>query len=97
MIELLRTPTFKRAYKKLRDNERKDVNIAIQYIIDHPDVGELKTGDLAGVRVYKFRMHDQQILLAYVYNSKTVILLMAIGVHENFYRDLKRGKAVYGE
>jgi len=97
MIELLRTPTFKRAYKKLRDNERKDVNIAIQYIIDHPDVGELKTGDLAGVRVYKFRMHDQQILLAYEYNSKTVILLMAIVVHENFYRDLKRGKAVYGE
>jgi mRNA-degrading endonuclease RelE of RelBE toxin-antitoxin system len=89
MIELLQTPTFKRAYKKLRDNERKVVNIAIKYIIDHPDVGELKTGDLAGVRVYKFRMHDQQILLAYEYNSKIVILLMAIGVHENFYRDLK--------
>lgn len=89
MIELRQTPTFKRAYKKLRDNERKDVNTAIQYIIDHPEVGELKTGDLAGVRVYKFRMYDQQILLAYEYNDETIILLMAIGVHENFYRDLK--------
>ena len=89
MIELLQTPTFKRAYKKLRANERKNVNTAIQYIIDHPEVGELKTGDLAGVRVYKFRMHDQQMLLAYEYDGKTIILLMAIGVHENFYRDLK--------
>jgi hypothetical protein len=64
--------------------------MAIRYITDNPEVGELKTGDLAGVRVHKFRMHDQQILLAYEYNSKTVILLMAIGVHENFYRDLKK-------
>lgn len=89
MIELLQTPTFKRAYKKFRDNERKDVNTAIRDIIDHPEVGELKTGDLVGVRVYKFRMHDQQILLAYEYDGEKVILLMAIGVHENFYRDLK--------
>lgn len=89
MIELRQTPTFKRAYKKLRENERKDVNIAIQYIIDHPEVGELKTGDLAGVRVYKFRVYDQQILLAYEYDGEKIILLMAIGVHENFYRDLK--------
>jgi mRNA-degrading endonuclease RelE of RelBE toxin-antitoxin system len=90
MIELRQTPTFKRVYKKLRDNERKEVNAAIRYITDNPEVGELKTGDLAGVRVYKFRMLDQEILLAYEYNSKIVILLMAIGVHENFYRDLKK-------
>ncbi|SPF49182.1 conserved hypothetical protein [Candidatus Desulfosporosinus infrequens] len=89
MIELLQTPTFKRAYKKLRENERSDVNVAIRHIINKPEAGELKTGDLAGVRVYKFRMHDQQILLAYEYDYKTIILLMAIGVHENFYRDLK--------
>lgn len=89
MIELRQTPTFKRAYKKLRENERKDVNVAIQYIIDHPEIGELKTGDLAGIRVYKFRVYDQQILLAYEYDGEKVILLMAIGVHENFYRDLK--------
>jgi len=75
MIELRQTPTFKRAYKKLRDNERKDVNATIRYIIDHPEVGELKTGDLAGVRVYKFRMHDQQILLAYEYDGKTIVFL----------------------
>jgi len=90
MIELRQTPTFKRAYKKFRDNERKDVNVAIRCIVDQPAIGELKTGDLAGVRVYKFRMHDQQILLAYEYNDETIILLMAIGVHENFYRDFKK-------
>lgn len=90
MIALRQTPTFKRAYKKFRDNERKEINTAIRCISNQPESGELKTGDLAGVRVYKFHMHDQQILLAYEYNGETVILLMAVGVHESFYRDLKR-------
>ncbi len=56
MIELRQTPTFKRAYKKFRDNERKDVEIAIQYIVDHPKVGELKTGDLATFQAYKIHL-----------------------------------------
>ena len=39
-------------------------------------------------RVYKFDCVNQQYLLAYEYDPKTRILL-ALGVHENFYRDLK--------
>ena len=50
-------------------------------------MGELKKGDLAGVRVYKLCVHDQQILLAYEYDGEKVILLMAMGVNENFYKD----------
>ena len=92
MIELRQTPTFKRAYKKLRDNERGGVNKAVRYIADNPETGELKTGDLAGVRVYKFRLYDRQILLAYSFDGEVIILLLALGVHENFYRDLKKNK-----
>ncbi len=54
-------------------------------------IGDAKVGDLAGVRVYKFKMNGQLILLAYeVFGSEDVIKLLALGSHENFYRDLKR-------
>ena len=52
--------------------------------------GEEKRGDLAGVRVYKFRVQDQQFLLAYEFDTDNLSLL-ALGIHENFYRDLKKG------
>ena len=81
-------PAFKKAYKKLRANERSNVNDAIRAIIRDPSIGEEKKGDLAGVFVYKFKIHNQEILLAYEWYPKERLLL-ALGVHENFYRDLK--------
>lgn len=51
--------------------------------------GEEKKGDLAGVHVYKFRVQDQQFLVAYEFDKDNLSLL-ALGVHENFYRDLKK-------
>ena len=46
-------------------------------------IGEEKKGDLAGVRVYKFPVRDQQFLLAYEFDTDNLSLL-ALGVHENF-------------
>jgi hypothetical protein len=43
----------------------------------------------AGVRAYKFRVQDRQFLLAYELDNDA-LLLLALGVHENFYRDLKK-------
>ncbi|MDP1603723.1 MAG: type II toxin-antitoxin system RelE/ParE family toxin [Legionella sp.] len=43
---------------------------------------------LSGVYVYKFKISHQQMLLAYEWDYESRILL-ALGVHENFYRDLK--------
>ncbi len=54
-----------------------------------PTCGEEKKGDLAGVRVYKFRVLGQEFLLAYECDEQALFLL-GLGVHENFYRDLKR-------
>lgn len=82
-------PVFKKAYKRLHANEKSEVNDAIRAIIKNPKVGEEKKGDLANVFVYKFKIHHQEILLAYEWNSKERLLL-ALGVHENFYRDLKK-------
>jgi hypothetical protein len=55
-----------------------------------PDIGEMKKGDLNGIQVYKFKMVKQLTLLAYEYDSGVLTLtLLALGTHENFYRDLK--------
>ena len=82
-------PGFKKAYKKLHANERKVVDEAIKDIIKDPKMGEEKKGDLAGVFVYKFKFHTKEFLLGYEWHAK-LRLLLALGVHENFYRDIKR-------
>ena len=59
--------------------------------MDDPLLGEQKKGDLAFLRVYKFKMVKQLTLLGYSYENGTVILeLIALGSDENFYRDVKK-------
>jgi mRNA interferase RelE/StbE len=88
-VTVRQMPAFKRAYKKLHPNQKGAVNEAIQAIITDPAIGEPKRGDLAGVYVYKFDVAGQRMLLAYEWDPSQRLLL-ALGVHENFYRDLKR-------
>ena len=82
-------PTFKKVYKKLLTDHKQQVDEAIRAIIDNPQIGEEKKGDLAGVFVYKFKIYHQKMLLAYEWNKRERLLL-ALGTHENFYRDLKK-------
>ncbi len=82
-------PAFKRVYKKLHANNKQAVNSAIRHIAVKPQLGQEKKGDLVGVFVYKFKVHNQELLLAYEW-SNTTIMLLALGVHQNFYRDLKK-------
>ncbi|MFN9996967.1 MAG: type II toxin-antitoxin system RelE/ParE family toxin, partial [Pseudanabaena sp.] len=63
----------------------------VREIIKNPEIGEQKKGDLADVWVYKFRMVDRENLLAYQWDEKTRTLI-SLGVHENFYRDIKKYK-----
>jgi mRNA interferase RelE/StbE len=88
-IKVLQTPTFKRQYKKLDKPIRRSADEAIRVIVSEPAIGEEKSGDLKGTYLYKFKEKDQLYLLAYKYDELTREL-RAIGVHENFSRDLKR-------
>lgn len=89
VMQLIQKPAFKKVYKKLHKNQLLLVNEAIKVVMDNPELGAEKKGDLAGVFVYKFDGLNQQYLLAYEWDelSRTLLLL---GVHENFYRNLKR-------
>lgn len=82
-------PAFKRAYKRIHGKQKLQINLAIQRIIENPEIGEVKRGELAGVYVYKFKIDLQEMLLAYEWDSKQRLLL-TLGVHENFYHDLKK-------
>lgn len=63
--------------------------MAVKEIMDNPNIGESKKGDFQGVRVYKFKMINQEYLLAYTV-AESQLILLSIGTHENFYRDLKK-------
>ena len=88
-VQVLQSSAFARTYKKLHKNQKLDVDTAVEVIIKTPEVGEPKRGDLAGVYVYKFKSNSQLMLLAYEYDPETRMLLL-LGSHENFYRELKR-------
>ena len=90
-IEILQTPVFAKTKKKLKKNQIIDLDKAVRKIINNPQIGEKKIGDLSDIWVYKFRMAKQENLLAYQWDDKKRILV-ALGVHENFYRDLKKYK-----
>jgi mRNA-degrading endonuclease YafQ of YafQ-DinJ toxin-antitoxin module len=84
------TKRFEKTVKKLHPNQKADLDSAIKALMISPDVGELKTGDLAGVRVHKFKMQGQLTLLSYQWlNDIPCLLMLSVGSHENFYRNLK--------
>jgi len=88
-VEVRQSATFRRAYRRLHANQKADVDDAVTAIVRDPSVGEAKKGDLAGVFVCKFQCSGQLALLAYEYDPGSRLLLL-LGSHENFYRDLKR-------
>ncbi|WP_028874508.1 type II toxin-antitoxin system RelE/ParE family toxin [Tepidiphilus margaritifer] len=85
------TRRFARIYKKLHDNAVAEVDAAIETVAQNPDIGEKKKGDLSDLWVYKFRCLGQLYLLGYTRDDGIrLVYLEAVGLHENFCRDLKR-------
>ncbi|MEX0603412.1 MAG: type II toxin-antitoxin system RelE/ParE family toxin [Marinobacter sp.] len=92
-IRVLQTPTFKKVVKKLKPNQKKDLDLAVKELMANPNIGEQKKGGLAFLRVHKFKMNKQLTLLGYNFDDGAFVLeLMTLGSHENFYRDLKQRK-----
>ena len=91
VTRVVQTPSFKKAVKKLKPNQKQDLDIAVKALMRDPKLGEQKKGDLAFLRVHKFKMSKQLTLLGYSFEDGALVLeLITLGAHENFYRDLKR-------
>lgn len=90
-MKILQSGSFRRKIKRLHKAEKSALDSAVTKIVDRPDAGTLKRGDLVGVRVIKFKVKAQQYLLAYTHDEGLdIITLLAIGSHENFYRDIRK-------
>ena len=84
-------PKYNRIKKKFPPLLREKLNEVEDKIAIDPSLGQEKTGELKGIRVYKFKLFDQENLLAYqVDKDKKEVIFVALGGHENFYRDLKQ-------
>ena len=68
----------------------------VDVVCEDPEIGELKVGGLAGIRVHKFRFIRQEYLIAYrapkddIPVEFWVIDFYQVGSHENFYAELKQ-------
>ncbi len=84
--------TFNPSSRKFVKKQSRPFQLAIEdeveSILNDPDIGETKKGDLSGFKVHKFNFKEQQFLIAYLPEKNNTILYM-IGSHENFYLKLK--------
>lgn len=85
------TPLFYRRKKRAQRPLQEAIDAAARTIVDNPMIGEPKVGALKAVRVYKFTHHGLEYLVAYrLETRRRLIEFVAVGPHENFYRDLQR-------
>lgn len=82
---------FKKSVKKLSKPHKTILDDEVRKLADNPLLGERKKGDLDFLRVYKFKLDNQQVLLGYMFEEDELVLtLLKFASHENFYRDIKR-------
>lgn len=93
MYDIRFTGVAEKFLKKVREKGlKKAFKIALGKISSDPYIGELKTGDLAGVYCYDVYYSKTNYELAYrIYDveDKMVVVILA-GTRENFYEELKR-------
>lgn len=84
----------KQYFKKLKEKPLKKLfDEAIGAIRLNPYVGELKTGDLAGIYTYTIHYKGSQYRLAYQISENDqgeIIVVILAGSREFFYQGLKR-------
>ncbi|MEE8399589.1 MAG: type II toxin-antitoxin system RelE/ParE family toxin [Desulfobacterales bacterium] len=89
IAEIVQSTIFARQKEKLHRQQISDLDKAVKSILDDPTNGDMKVGDLRGIRFHKFKSSRQQVLLAYEVIDSSLYLYTS-GSHENFYRDLKK-------
>jgi hypothetical protein len=99
-------PNFKPPFSKFVKKQHLPLQLAIEdaveEICENFRIGELKSGDLQGVRVFKFTHNKRTYLIAYRPPTEEQLLADSVdlelliidfyqaGTHENFYSDLKK-------
>ena len=94
-IDVYQARRFEKGLRKLPEHQLKTVEDEIDNIIENPEIGELKKGDLSHLRVHKFKINNEQVLLGYSWlESKIEIYLLYLGSHEKFYKKMKEQRKI---
>ncbi|WMO25683.1 type II toxin-antitoxin system RelE/ParE family toxin (plasmid) [Vibrio parahaemolyticus] len=90
-IEVFEARRFTKALDKLPKKHLSTVEDEIEKIINEPEIGQQKKGDLSHLRVHKFKVNKQELLLGYSWiDNELKLYLLSLGTHENFYTELKK-------
>lgn len=91
---------YKRPFVQFVKKAHKPLQLAIEDAVEticaDPLCGQLKVGDLSGIRVYKFVFNRIQYLVAYQLTGSMeeavflAIEFIQVGSHEKFYESLKK-------
>jgi hypothetical protein len=68
-LTIKQSNSFKKTVKKLPKQHKAILDEEVRKLINNPDLGERKKGDLDFLRVHKFKLLNQEVLLGRVYNS----------------------------
>ena len=89
-IDVYQSRRFEKSLSKLPEAQLKVVEDEIDRIIDNPLLGTQKKGDLSFLRVHKFQLNNQLVLLGYSWlDDKLELYLLSLGPHDTFYTDQK--------
>lgn len=88
-MKIIQSRSFEQRIKKFDQAQKMILDEQIKLILERPDIGVEKKGDLSEVFVHKFKIKNIPHLLAYRFNQEQLELIM-IGPHQNYYRDLKK-------
>lgn len=93
MYEIRFTRAAEKYFKKLKEKELiKAFKNTLIEISSDPYIGELKTGDLAGVYCYDVYYNKTNYEIAYrIYEEEgQLVVVILAGTRENFYDELKK-------
>ncbi len=88
-MKVIQSRSFGKAVKKFNKEEKKTLDGQLQKILGDRNIGQQKKGDLRDIYVHKFKVKNVQYLLSYRHSSSVLELIM-IGQHENYYKELKK-------
>lgn len=90
-IDVFESRSFEKQMNKLSEAQCEVVEDEIDKIIENPELGTRKKGDLSHLWVHKFKMDNQEVLLGYSWiEDKLELYLLNVGPHENFYTAMKK-------
>jgi hypothetical protein len=89
MKNIIASNRFLKFKKESPQKLQLEIDNEVKNILNNPEIGELKKGDLKAIRVHKFKFKAKLYLLSYEIKRDKLFLYL-IDTHENYYKQLKR-------